>query len=64
MSWIIPVQEMNVKEGGASQMRCEVSFQLPDGVMAVWRFADEVHGRTSRGLWRAVELPVCSGDKD
>lgn len=30
-------------------MQCEVAFQLPDGIMAVWRFADEVQGRTSRG---------------
>lgn len=49
MSWIIPVKEMNATEGGASQMQCEVAFQLPDGIMAVWRFADEVQGRTSRG---------------
>lgn len=30
-------------------MQCEVAFQLPDSIMAVWRFADEVQGRTSRG---------------
>ncbi|XP_075868950.1 sperm acrosome membrane-associated protein 6 isoform X2 [Nelusetta ayraudi] len=37
-----PVKEMNATEGGASQMQCEVAFQLPDGIMAVWRFADEI----------------------
>ncbi|XP_075868953.1 sperm acrosome membrane-associated protein 6 isoform X5 [Nelusetta ayraudi] len=36
------VKEMNATEGGASQMQCEVAFQLPDGIMAVWRFADEI----------------------
>lgn len=50
VSWIIPVKEMNATEGGASQMQCEVAFQLPDGIMAVWRFADEVQGRASRGV--------------
>lgn len=49
VSCIILVQEIIVTEGGASQMGCEVSFQLPDAIMAVWRFADEVHGRPSRG---------------
>lgn len=47
--WIIPVKEMNATEGGASQMQCKVAFQLPDDIMAVWRFADEVQRRTSVG---------------
>lgn len=39
---IIPVKEMNATESSSSQMLCEVPFHLPDDILVIWRFAEEV----------------------
>ncbi|XP_068180047.1 sperm acrosome membrane-associated protein 6 isoform X2 [Antennarius striatus] len=37
-----PFREMTVREGSSSQMWCNVSFQLPDDIVMIWMFSEQV----------------------